>query len=93
MAHPPSSPGHHICNTAFTRSSQGIAIGWLTFKTTIVLGFTAATSEINRDGWTELETEIIAEHRWWTAAELKATSETVYPGNLMMMLEQAGVAS
>ncbi len=49
-------------------------------------------SEINRDGWTKLETEIIAEHRWWTAAELKATSETVYPVNLTTMLEQAGVA-
>ena len=51
----------------------------------------AAVSEINRDGWTELETEIIAEHRWWSVAELKATSETIYPVNLMTMLEQAGV--
>jgi len=44
VAHPPSSPGHHICKTAFTRSSHGSAIGWLTLSTTIVLGFTAATS-------------------------------------------------
>jgi 8-oxo-dGTP pyrophosphatase MutT (NUDIX family) len=51
----------------------------------------AEASEINRNGWTTLETEIIAEHRWWTAAELRATSETVYPVNLMTMLEQAGV--
>ena len=53
----------------------------------------AAASEINRDGWTKLETEIIAEHRWWSVAELRATSETVYPVNLMAMLEQVGVAS
>ena len=53
----------------------------------------AAASEINRDGWTRLETEIIAEHRWWSVAELKTTTETVYPVNLMAMLEQAGVAS
>ena len=53
----------------------------------------AVASEINRDGWTELETEIIAEHRWWTAAELKATSEIVYPVNLMTMLAQAGVVA
>jgi 8-oxo-dGTP pyrophosphatase MutT (NUDIX family) len=53
----------------------------------------AAASEINRDGWTKLETEIIAEHRWWSVAELRATSETVYPVNLMAMLEQVAVAS
>jgi 8-oxo-dGTP pyrophosphatase MutT (NUDIX family) len=54
---------------------------------------TAAASEINRDGWTQLETEIIAEHRWWSVAELRATSETVYPVNLLAMLERVGVAS
>jgi 8-oxo-dGTP diphosphatase len=52
----------------------------------------AAASDISRDGWTTLETEIIAEHRWWTAAELKATSDTVYPVNLMTMLQQVGGA-
>lgn len=52
---------------------------------------TAAAPELNRDGWTTLETEIIAEHRWWSIGELKTTSETVYPVNLMTMLEQAGI--
>lgn len=52
----------------------------------------ASASDISRDGWTRLETEIIAEHRWWTVDELKATSETVYPVNLLSMLEQASVA-
>ena len=48
--------------------------------------------EISRDGWTKLETEIIAEHRWWTVGDLKTTSDTVYPVTLMVMLEEAGVA-
>jgi len=52
----------------------------------------AAASEISRDGWTTLETEIIAEHRWWTVGDLKTTSETVYPVTLMAMLKEAGVA-
>ncbi len=52
----------------------------------------AAAFDVNRDGWTSLESEIIAEHRWWTVDELKATSETVYPVTLMTMLERAGVA-
>lgn len=53
----------------------------------------AAVSDISRDGWTELETEIIAEHRWWSIGELTATSETVYPTSLVTMLEQAGVVT
>src|SRR6185437_12310538 len=42
--HPPSSPGHHISSTAFTLLIQGRATGWLVLRTTMVLGFTAATS-------------------------------------------------
>ncbi len=52
-----------------------------------------AVSDISRDGWTVLETEIIAEHRWWSIGELTATSETVYPTSLVTMLEQAGVVT
>jgi 8-oxo-dGTP pyrophosphatase MutT (NUDIX family) len=52
----------------------------------------ASAADISRDGWTKLETEIIAEHRWWTVDDLRATSETVYPINLMTMLQQAGIA-
>jgi 8-oxo-dGTP pyrophosphatase MutT (NUDIX family) len=51
----------------------------------------AQVTDISRDGWTELETEIIAEHRWWTVDKLKVTTDTVYPVNLMIMLERAGV--
>jgi len=50
-------------------------------------------SEISRDNWTRLETEIIAEHRWWSLDELKITTERVYPVTLIAMLEQAGVGS
>jgi 8-oxo-dGTP pyrophosphatase MutT (NUDIX family) len=60
-------------------------------ETYFVVRIAATNSDINRDGWTELETEIIAEHRWWTVGDLKATTDTVYPVNLMTMLEQAGV--
>jgi hypothetical protein len=36
--------------------------------------------------WTELEREILSEHRWWTAAEISAAQETVYPVDLPAML-------
>jgi len=50
-------------------------------------------SEISRDHWNQLETEIIAEYRWWSLEEIKATTERVYPVTLTAMLERAGVAS
>ena len=48
-------------------------------------------SEVRRDGWTKLETEVIADHRWWPLDELKTTTERVYPLTLLAMLERAGV--
>jgi hypothetical protein len=37
-------------------------------------------------GWTDLERRYISEHRWWTAAEIAATAETVYPDGLADLL-------
>ena len=41
---------------------------------------------LSRDGWTTLEAEVIADHRWWTSEELTNTSETVWPKNLPAIL-------
>ena len=41
---------------------------------------------LSRDGWTELEREILAEHRWWSQAELAATAETIHPEGLLDLL-------
>jgi 8-oxo-dGTP pyrophosphatase MutT (NUDIX family) len=43
-----------------------------------------------RDRWTALEVEVIADHRWWTAPDLKATQETVWPKDLPEILTSAG---
>lgn len=43
--------------------------------------------EVHHDGWTELERRSMFEHRWWTAAELRTTDETVYPEQLLELLE------
>jgi 8-oxo-dGTP pyrophosphatase MutT (NUDIX family) len=48
---------------------------------------------ISTDGWTELERAVVEEHRWWTLDELRATSETVYPEDLLALIEAAGGAS
>jgi len=39
-----------------------------------------------RDGWTALETEVIAEQRWWAREELLQATETVYPEDIVDLL-------
>jgi 8-oxo-dGTP pyrophosphatase MutT (NUDIX family) len=36
--------------------------------------------------WTALEMECMIEHRWWPLDELASTNDTVYPENLLDML-------
>jgi 8-oxo-dGTP pyrophosphatase MutT (NUDIX family) len=43
---------------------------------------------VSREHWTDLERQVMAEHRWWSRAELAATREVVFPENLAEMLEQ-----
>jgi len=40
-------------------------------------------TEVDYSGWTETERRTVRTHRWWTAEELRATDETVYPANLI----------
>jgi hypothetical protein len=47
---------------------------------------------ISTDGWTELEREVVEEHRWWTTDELRATRDTVYPEDLLALIEASGEA-
>ncbi|MGH6901618.1 MAG: NUDIX hydrolase [Geminicoccaceae bacterium] len=46
-------------------------------------------SVISSDGWTPLEREVMAAHRWWSPDELAQTSELVYPDDLLEMLRPA----
>jgi len=43
-----------------------------------------------RDQWTPVEVDVMADHRWWTAADLKATHETVWPNDLPQILTSSG---
>jgi len=51
----------------------------------------AQEQRVLRDAWTAVELEVMAEHRWWTAAALTATQDTVWPDNLPDMLVSAGI--
>lgn len=39
-------------------------------------------------GWTELERQVMEEHRWWTLDELRSASERVYPLELLALVER-----
>ncbi len=40
-----------------------------------------------RDGWTDVEREVMTEHRWWTREALRATTDQVWPEDLAAMLD------
>jgi len=41
--------------------------------------------------WTELERDVMGEHRWWSASDLRSTVEQVWPDDLPDLLARAGV--
>ncbi|KRP70667.1 DNA mismatch repair protein MutT [Pseudomonas paralactis] len=51
----------------------------------------APSEALSRAEWTLQETQVMADHRWWSAEALHATSDTVWPQALPQMLEDAGV--
>jgi 8-oxo-dGTP diphosphatase len=44
---------------------------------------------LSRDDWTDLEREVMVEHRWWSLEDLSSTAATVFPENLRAMVETA----
>ena len=44
--------------------------------------------EVDTSGFEALEASSIVEHRWWSRDELRATSDSVYPGNLLELLDR-----
>lgn len=51
----------------------------------------APSEALSKAEWTEQEAQVMADHRWWSAEALRATSDTVWPQALPQMLEDAGV--
>jgi 8-oxo-dGTP pyrophosphatase MutT (NUDIX family) len=50
-----------------------------------------ASEALSREGWTLEETQVMADHHWWSAEELRSTAETVWPQALSEILVKAGV--
>jgi 8-oxo-dGTP pyrophosphatase MutT (NUDIX family) len=47
------------------------------------------SEHLSRERWTAHEVRVMADHKWWSVAELRETSETVWPERLIEMLESA----
>jgi 8-oxo-dGTP pyrophosphatase MutT (NUDIX family) len=45
---------------------------------------------LSQEGWTDIEREVMTEHRWWSLADLRAISEQVWPEDIVDILIQAG---
>jgi|1186.fasta_scaffold866848_2 8-oxo-dGTP diphosphatase len=51
----------------------------------------AGALEISTERWTALEHEVMAAHRWWSAADLRSATEQVWPEDLTELLIRIGV--
>jgi 8-oxo-dGTP diphosphatase len=48
-----------------------------------------ADNALSSDAWTDLEREVMVEHRWWSLEELSRTEAIVWPETLREMIEAA----
>lgn len=51
----------------------------------------APSERLSRAGWTLQESEVMTDHRWWSAESLRGTDEQMWPEGLDEMLENAGI--
>ncbi|MBK3478627.1 NUDIX domain-containing protein [Pseudomonas sp. MF6751] len=88
--------------TGITVSSVGESVAERSFPLMLPSGETvlaveryfvvhASSDALSRAEWTVEEAQVMADHHWWSAQALHATSDTVWPQALPQMLEDAGV--
>ncbi|MBV9904067.1 MAG: NUDIX domain-containing protein, partial [Alphaproteobacteria bacterium] len=60
--------------------------GQVLFKEHFIVAF-APSEALDRSRWTDWENSQIIDTRWWSAAELRASRENIFPRNLGALLE------
>ena len=45
-------------------------------------------SQLGETSWTDLEKDVMRQHRWWSSAELMSTTETIFPPRLGYWLDR-----
>lgn len=56
------------------------------FKEHFIVAY-ASTETLDQSGWTEHERGQILECRWWTVADIRRSTETIYPFGLANLLD------
>lgn len=51
----------------------------------------APTSEISNAHWTDFEREVMVDHRWWSSDEIIASTEQIWPDDLVDLLGKVGI--
>ena len=46
---------------------------------------------VSDNRWTKLERDVMTEHRWWSASDLRSTADQVWPEDLPSILANSGV--
>lgn len=54
---------------------------------------TSEDIELEDAVWTDIEKRSLLEFRWWTREQLMATTETIYPKNLLSLIDLATAGS
>ncbi len=49
------------------------------------------TLQVSTEHWTELERDVMTQHRWWSQQELACATEQIWPEDLAQMLINAGI--
>ena len=49
----------------------------------------APSTALSKAEWTLSETQVMADHHWWSVSDLKTTADTVWPEALIQMLQDA----
>lgn len=49
------------------------------------------TLQISTEHWTELERDVMTQHRWWSQSELACATEQIWPEDLAQVLIKAGI--
>ena len=44
---------------------------------------------ISDSGWTDLEREVMADHHWWSAEELLASADVIFPDGIVDLMKTA----
>jgi ADP-ribose pyrophosphatase YjhB (NUDIX family) len=49
-------------------------------------------TEPSKAGWTPLELEVMKKYKWWSRSDIAATKESIYPADILAILDMAKVA-